>query len=294
VKLFVAAAGPLGVPVAEELVRACWSIEALYENFQKRVSFPIRPVAHADWALLWSSLPQDDAMLFLIGCPEPANPQGFKDIYALQAGLLPSQAGPDAASWALARGDAKTGVTLYRRGQKPYGGELLFQESCPISDGDDAGTLGEKLKDLAVGVVRQFWELSTKAQLRPLGPVEPGVPSPEWDDGPIPWEKTTREVHNHVRASAHPRRGAYTYLKGRKLTVWKTTIVAPRGEVKRFRPGDVYSYDPFRVWTADGWIKLDRVQWEGEEELPGTEFARTRGIEAGLRLEKSAPAAVAG
>jgi hypothetical protein len=115
VKLFVAAAGPLGVPVAEELVRACWSIEALYydaaspqravyENFQKRVSFPIRPVAHADWALLWSSLPQDDAMLFLIGCPEPANPQGFKDIYALQAGLLPSQAGPDAASWARWRG----------------------------------------------------------------------------------------------------------------------------------------------------------------------------------------------
>ncbi len=299
-KAVVAAAGPLGVAVAEELVRACWTIHALhydaagpeapsYEKFQKQVSFPLRPVPRDGWPGLWDSLPWDaETMLFLIGCPEPParGPRGRGvNIYALQPGLLPSQAGPDAHLWALYRGEGRTGVTLYRRGEKPYSGDLLFQEACPIADTDDAGTVEKALKDLAVEMVRRFWEVSTRAQLRPRKTFISGPANPPWAGGVVPWKEPTARVHNFVRASTHPYPGAHTYLKKRKLTIWKTSPLSPKGEIKTWRAGEIYSFDPFRVWTGDGLIRLDRVQWEGEEEMPGTDFARTRGIEPGLFLE---------
>lgn len=296
----VVAAGPLGVPVAEELVRACWGIDTLYyagsaadktayETFRRHVSFAVKEVPDGDWSWFWKNLRfSAEGMLFLIGSPEPAwedlktKPESF---YALQPGLLPDQAGPDAAAWALYHDDPRTGVTLYRRDEKPYSGELIFHEACPVTEKDDVGTLEEKFKDLAVKLVREFWELSTRAQLRPRGRFSPGRVNPPWTDGAIPWTEPTRRVHNFVRANARPRAGAYTYLKDRRLRVWKTSPLQPKGEIKKSRAGEIYSYDPFRVWTADGLIKLDRVQWEGEDEMPGTDFARTRGIEAGIRLE---------
>jgi hypothetical protein len=296
----IAAAGPLGVPVAEELVRACWGIDTLYydesnapagvyEKFRKHVSFAVKEVPEKDCTWFWKNLRFDsEAMLFLIGAPEPplevlkTKPETF---YALQPGLLPEQAGADAASWALYKGHPRTGVTLYRRGAKPYSGELVFRETCLVEESDDAGTLEKKLEALAVKLVRDFWEQSTRAKVRERGHVETANVNPPWKGEPIPWGESTRNVHNFVRASTHPRGGAATYLNGRRLTVWKTTPLRPRGEIKKWHAGEIYSFDPFRVWTGDGLIKLDRVQWEGEPEIPGTEFARTRGIEAGVTLD---------
>jgi hypothetical protein len=293
--------------VAEDLVRACWGVHTLYHEtspgdeadwaaFQKQVSFPVKPVPAGGWTdRFWAGLgtPEDEGMLFIIGAPEPrlsVLPKGFSKVYALQAGLLPQQAGPDAASWALARGEARTGATLYHRSEKPYSGDLLFEQPCDVTDKDDAASLEAKLKELAIQTVRDFWETSTRAQLRFQRSFTSETVRPSWAGGPVPWKESTKAVHGFVRASTHPREGAYTYLKGRRLRVWKASPAVARGEIKRWRAGDVFSFDPFRVWTGDGLVKLDRVQWEGEEEMPGTDFARTRGIEAGLTLEDAPPA----
>ncbi|HRY30225.1 MAG TPA: hypothetical protein P5079_09350 [Elusimicrobiota bacterium] len=310
-KAFVAAAGPFALPVAEELVRACWGIETLFydarsgadreafEKFAKQVSFPVRPVPGGDWEKFWQSLAApSEVLLFLIGAVEPETPLRFSSVYSLQAGLLPGQAGPDPLPWALWKGEPATGLTLYRRGARPYSGDLLFQTSCPIADSDDVGALEEKLKELAIRLVREFWESSTKAQLRPKESFAAAVVNPPWTGGAIPWANPTRDVHNFVRASARPGAGAFTYLKGRKLTVRKTTPLAPRGEIVSCRPGEIFSYDPFRVCTGDGMLRLERVRWEGEEEMDGTAFARTRAIEPGLMmgqdLEAAAPAVPSG
>lgn len=178
----VAARGLWGVPIVEELVRACWGIDSLYydaappggpayEEMQRRVSFRVRAVPGGDWNRFWKTLEASPgSMLFLVGCPEPEEDparRGFDKVYVLHWGLLPGQAGPDAVRWALARGEKRTGVTLYRRLEKPYCGDLLLQAACPLPAAQGAVPLEKALTDLAVKMVRAFWEVSTQAELVP-------------------------------------------------------------------------------------------------------------------------------
>ena len=39
----------------------------------------------------------------------------------------------------------------------------------------------------------------------------------------IDWSKSNREIYNFVKAITHPYPGAYTYINGKKVYVWKVT-----------------------------------------------------------------------
>jgi methionyl-tRNA formyltransferase len=83
-----------------------------------------------------------------------------------------------------------------------------------------------------------------------------------------------------VRATTHPYPGAFAFLGGRKLYVWKAREVSgPETGL----PGTVTAEGVPLVRAGRGGVELLSVQLEGEEEMDGSRFARTHNLE-GLTL----------
>ncbi|MDR1509668.1 MAG: hypothetical protein LBS53_08520, partial [Synergistaceae bacterium] len=69
-------------------------------------------------------------------------------------------------------------------------------------------------------------------------------------------------------ALTHPFPGAFTFSNGKKLLLWEARPCA----VKTSPPGTVVSPAPLIVGTGAGALRIDRAQWEGEDELNGSEL----------------------
>jgi methionyl-tRNA formyltransferase len=89
------------------------------------------------------------------------------------------------------------------------------------------------------------------------------------EDGLIDWSQSPREIHNLVRAVTHPFPGAFTYLNGEKLFIWKTQLLL---EESCITPGVVVSSSPLRVGTGDGALQIEQAQWSAGEESKGDEL----------------------
>ena len=79
-------------------------------------------------------------------------------------------------------------------------------------------------------------------------------------DGEIDWTLDTTRVFNLIRAQSRPYPGAFTFLKGRKVTLWR---VRPRFDYKRYVgriPGKVVTRDEEKgtvvILTGDGGIEV--------------------------------------
>ena len=71
-------------------------------------------------------------------------------------------------------------------------------------------------------------------------------------------------IYNLVRAVTHPYPGAYTFLAGRKLFIWKA---APQEGAAAGHPGTVVSTDPLVIKAGEGLLRVMSLQAEGEDEM---------------------------
>ncbi len=205
------------------------------------------------------------------------------------ASLLPRYRGRAPVNWALINGEPETGNTLMVLQPGADEGDIVAQRRIPITDDDDCATLYDKvgasevemlaevLPDVAAGALPRRKQDATDATVMPRRRPE---------DGGIDWALPARRVFNWVRALTHPYPGAFCRLDGRTLWIWKASLAAPAATVERGRPGAL-AIDA-EGWpvaaTGDGWIRLIRVQLEGEPELSGAEAAG-RYLRAGAVLE---------
>ena len=80
------------------------------------------------------------------------------------------------------------------------------------------------------------------------------------DDGLIDWTATARQVFNLVRAVTHPYPGAFTFVGGRKVFVWRVDPSAGSGGTAA--PGTVDVVDG-SVIVVIGWTQLLRDELLG-------------------------------
>ncbi len=80
------------------------------------------------------------------------------------------------------------------------------------------------------------------------------------EDGIIDWGKSAAGIYNLIRAVTHPYPGAFTFLSGRKLFIWKAL---PQEGTAGGRPGTVVSADPLLVKTGDGLLRVTSLQAGG-------------------------------
>ena len=144
-------------------------------------------------------------------------------------------------------------------------GPILVQEPFEVSPTDDAERVTASLEQAIVRALDRWLPKLLAGEWNPQPQDESlatyhGKRAPE--DGWIDWTKSAAEIHNLIRAAGRPHPGAYSYLKDRKLLVWRAemdTVTPFRGVI-----GRVLLTDPQRgslVQTGDGLIWLSEVAW---------------------------------
>lgn len=90
------------------------------------------------------------AFRMLPQCVWAMPPQGT---FNLHASLLPQYRGAAPINWAIINGEHTTGVTTFMLNERIDEGGILLQESVPILDTDDAGTLHDRLATVGAALV---------------------------------------------------------------------------------------------------------------------------------------------
>jgi methionyl-tRNA formyltransferase len=202
---------------------------------------------------------------------------------------LPQYRGRANVNWAIINGEKIAGVSIHRVSPGLDSGNILFQETIPIGDGDTVTTLYERLNAIQRRALGDTVE-------RFLAGFE-GEPQDESqatycctrlpEDGEIDWSGATPEIDRLIRALAAPYPGAFTWFEGRRLIVWEAAPIhgGPRfvGRV----PGRVVAVSKSEgsvdVLTGDGALRLFEVQPDGAAAEPAANVIKSVKGTLGLR-----------
>ena len=195
----------------------------------------------------------------------------------LHGSYLPKYRGRVPVNWAVINGETETGATLHHMVAKPDAGDIVDREQVPILFTDPAFDVFTKVTEAAVKVLARSYPLlaAGAAPRMPLNLAEGsyyGGRKPA--DGLIDWTKPAVAIYNLIRGVTHPYPGAFTYLDGNKVIIWRAWPIAGIGE-----PGRIVSADPLLVGTGDGLLELRSLQVEEGEELPAADYVASGTVE---------------
>ena len=204
--------------------------------------------------------------------------------------LLPRYRGPSSINWPIIRGDARTGLTIFRPNEGLDEGPVVLQKECDIGPDE---TIGEVY-------FNKLYPMGIKALLEAADLVHAGKHNEEAQDesrasyegwcreaeARIHWAHHVDFVYNLIRG-CNPAPGAWTTLNGKKLQV----LDARKHSFHRFaevagKVGEVSAVTDasFRVTAQGGMIEVLRARGEDGKKLPGGEFARLAGLASGTQL----------
>jgi methionyl-tRNA formyltransferase len=199
-------------------------------------------------------------------------------------------------NWAILRGEAVTGNTMMLLDAGTDTGDIVDQQTVPITPDDTCATVYAKVGEAGAEMLRRQLPalLAGTAPRRPQGSADgPPLPKRTPGMGITDWNRPARAVHDWIRALTWPYPGAFTFLGERKVMLWAAIpdAAAPQGAA----PGEVLGCDDggVRVATADGTILLTSTSDVGG---PGPPAARrpVRAGAAGGRRVGARPRAQAG
>jgi methionyl-tRNA formyltransferase len=135
--------------------------------------------------------------------------------------LLPRWRGAAPIERALMAGDPETGVSIIKLVPELDAGPIAAQQSFPLREEDDFGTVSARAGKLAAELLEQVLpdpELSPQPEegltyAAKIGP----------DDRELDWSHPPEELLNRIRALS-PHIGARGELHGRPVTIWRARI----------------------------------------------------------------------
>ncbi|MDQ3000495.1 MAG: methionyl-tRNA formyltransferase [Fibrobacterota bacterium] len=197
--------------------------------------------------------------------------------------LLPKFRGAAPIQWAVATGEAETGVTVFQLDREIDHGGILARAATPIGPEETAGDLFIRLREMGKDVLMKVLDDLEAGRARPE-PQDHGKSSPapklKKEDGRLDWSLRAQALHDRVRGF-NPYPIGYTTQAGtgRILRIHATRVDigfsgTGTGGTVTAEPGEVrYSVDRHPlVATGGGWLKLLEVQWEGKPRVSGPDF----------------------
>jgi len=194
----------------------------------------------------------------------------------LHGSYLPRYRGRVPVNWAVINGETETGATLHYMVEKPDAGDIVDQERVGIAFSDTARDVFGKVTDAAVTVIARAWPLlrDGRAARIPMNLAEGnycGGRKPA--DGRIDWTKSAVQVYNLIRGVTHPYPGAFTWLGGKRVTIWDARPVEGNGP-----PGQILSQSPLLAAAGQGALEIRTLQLEGGQECSAAEFVMQHAI----------------
>jgi methionyl-tRNA formyltransferase len=198
--------------------------------------------------------------------------------------LLPKYRGPSSINWPIIRGDARTGLTIFRPTEGLDEGPIVLQKECDIGPDETLGDVYfNKLFPAGVKAMLEAADLVHAGKHRETAQDESRASYEGWfrdAEARINWASHVDFVYNLIRGS-NPAPGAWTTLNGRKLQIFdaRKHVFRRFAEVKG-KVGEVTDITEasFKVTAQGGVIEVLRARGEEGKKLSGGEFARAAGL----------------
>lgn len=218
-------------------------------------------------------------------------PQALLDIprhgcLNVHTSLLPRWRGAAPIQWAIAEGDAESGVCLMRMESGLDTGPVVATLRTPISDQDTGKTLHDRLAVLGGQVVVDNLAAYLAGDLKPVAQPTEGVTYARKitrEDGRLDWALPARVLWRRLRAF-DPWPGAFCFLPagaaGGARKLLKVHSVAVVDDASG-APGTVVAggRDELMVACGEGGLRLLEVQVEGGRRIPASAFRAGHSVE---------------
>jgi methionyl-tRNA formyltransferase len=180
--------------------------------------------------------------------------------------LLPKYRGPSSINWPITRGDAKTGLTIFRPTDGLDEGPVILQKETRVDPEDTLGSVYfDRLFPMGVLAMLEAADLVVAGKHRELAQDESQATYEGWfreAEARISWANHVDVVHNLIRG-CNPAPGAWTTLNGVKLQIFDCRKLPVRtfGAVKG-KIGEVVECGAtsFQVTAQGGRIEVLRAK----------------------------------
>ena len=204
--------------------------------------------------------------------------------------LLPKYRGPSSINWPISRGEAKTGLTIFRPTDGLDEGPVILQKETAIGPDDTLGTVYfDRLFPMGVQAMVEAADLVVAGKYRELVQDESQATYEGWfreGEARINWANHADVVYNLVRA-CNPAPGAWTLAGGTKLWIFdaKKHPVRTFGAVKG-KIGEVVEVTDksFQVTAQGGRIEVLKAKLGDGKKVSAGDLVAAGSIKAGQIL----------
>jgi len=222
-------------------------------------------------------------------------PQDFVSIPRLgtiqyHPSLLPKYRGPSSINWPIIRGEAQTGLTIFRPTDGLDEGPVVLQKETAIGPDDTLGTVYfDRLFPMGVAAMLEAADLVFAGKHRERVQDESQATYEGWcrkAEARLHWANPVDFVYNVIRG-CNPAPGAWTTLEGKELQIFDARKVPVRtfGAV-RGKIGEVVeaSAQSFQVSAQGGRIEVLRAKLGDGKKVAAAELLSSGAIKPGVIL----------
>lgn len=146
------------------------------------------------------------------------------------AGKLPFYRGRNILNWALINDEKEFGITVHYIDEGIDTGDIILQETYPITDEDNYGTLLLTAYDECARILYSAIKMIQDGNVTPtkqqdIDPIGMYCGMRVQGDEIIDWNQTSREIFNFIRALCIPGPQATSWIRGNKITINKARMI---------------------------------------------------------------------
>ncbi len=198
----------------------------------------------------------------------------------VHASLLPKYRGASPIQWAILKGEKVTGVTIMKMDEGLDTGPILSQKAVAIGIDDTAKSLHDELAKTGAQLLIETLNRMVNGKIISIPQDEKKAsyaPILKKNDGLIDWNRSVKDVHNHIRAM-YPWPGAFFYWQRPKdnkkimLKIYPGQISFE--EIKGIEPGTIVKDKNFvKIACKDFFYIPSMIQPESNKPLTPEGFA---------------------
>jgi methionyl-tRNA formyltransferase len=201
-------------------------------------------------------------------------PQSFLDLFEcgilnFHLGNLPDYKGNATLNWSIINGETSVNGNIHRMAAVLDAGDVICRKAIPITPQTYVADLIRQAEIDAPGL----YEQAVASVLRDPRACEltgttrglrcyPRLP----EDGHIDWHQPAETIGRLVRASSRPYRGAFSFLDGERITIWRAAPFEPQDRFLAV-PGHVVEVSPaegtIKVACAKGMLEVQEIERGG-------------------------------
>lgn len=186
------------------------------------------------------------------------------------AGKLPFYRGRNILNWALINDEKEFGITVHYLDEGIDTGDIILQQTYPITDEDNYHTLLIRAYDGCADILYHAIKMIQNGEVKrirqnDIDPVGMYCGMRKEGDEIIDWSQTSREIFNFIRALCNPGPQATSWINGKIISINKARMVSGACSYKNI-VGQVIgrTQDGFLIKTKDTILEIIEYTYDGK------------------------------